>query len=145
LKCATVDEPIATCFIIASFLFAWRRMYSHFPLNGLNYSLDHMNVMKSYTTALLGNVHKRVAVEITYSCHCWSRLPVEGESIPPNRFVADGSEQNPRNRIFCEERHELSRSLPGAMEKMLLHNGLVRVNYLGRLASIILAGEARRR
>lgn len=100
-------------------------MYSHFPLNGVNYPLDHMNVMKSYTTALLGNVHKRVAVEITYSCHCWSRLPVEGESIPPNRFVADGSVQNPRNRIFCEERHELSRSLPSAMEKMLLHSGHV--------------------
>lgn len=96
-----------------------------FILNGTTFDLSHLNTIKGKTRAALRAGETRVAVEIDFSCHCWSRLPVAGESIPPSHFVADGSKEMPRNRIFCETRYELSRALPQVIGNMLAHSGQI--------------------
>lgn len=96
-----------------------------FILNGKSFDLSHLDTIKGKTRAALRSGETKVAVVIDFSCHCWSRLPVVGESIPPSRFVADGSKEMPRNRIFCEARYELSRSLPQAIQNMLIHSGRI--------------------
>lgn len=89
------------------------------------FELSHLADHREYTNALLGKNHKRVLIEISYSCHCWSRSPVDGEDIPKDRHVPDGSKVSPRNRIFCEQRHELSKELPAAIKEMLAGDGHV--------------------
>ncbi len=98
-------------------------MHQDFLLNGEKLDLSHLNDFSSYTDALLGNTTKRVKVEGSYSCHSWSRLPVKGEEIPPERLVLDGSKVTPRNRIFCEQRYEMSKALPMAIAQMLAGEG----------------------
>lgn len=45
------------------------------------FDLSHLADHREYTNALLGNTYKKVLIEISYSCHCWSRSPVDGENI----------------------------------------------------------------
>lgn len=111
--------------VLCAFSFGTEFMKHAFYLNGETFDLSHLNDRSGYTAALLGNTTKRVKVEVSFSCHCWSRLPVDGEAIPLDRFVADGSRETPRNRIFCEQRHEMSKALPFAIDEMLAGDGHV--------------------
>lgn len=94
-------------------------MHSPFIINGTTFDLSHLNSFRRKSTIQLRNNLKEVAVEVSFSCHCWSRKPVKGEPIPPTHFVADGSYQNPRDRIFSEHRHGLSFALPEMINSML--------------------------
>ncbi len=94
-----------------------------FFLNGVTFDLSHLNTITAKTRAELRASATNVKVEVEFSCHCWSRKPVDGEEIPPARFVADGSIQVPRNRIFCESRYELSKALPQLVNNLLTTSG----------------------
>ncbi|HEX8613114.1 MAG TPA: hypothetical protein VF800_17635 [Telluria sp.] len=83
-----------------------------FVLDGVSFDLSHLHPIKAKTAAKLRASEIKVAVEVEFSCHCWSRLPVKGEAIPPTHLVADGSKELPRNHMFCPVRYELSLSLP---------------------------------
>jgi hypothetical protein len=100
-------------------------MHSPFILNGISFDLSHLNPIKSKTVAELRASQTTVSVQVEFSCHCWSRLPVKGEAIPATHLVAGGSKEKPRNRIFCEGRYELSLSLPQVIRNMLGSSGHV--------------------
>jgi hypothetical protein len=77
-----------------------------------------------------GMVKKNVEVEFKFTCHCYSRSPHifddgSKEAIPPGMLVADGSPKQPRNRIFCPDRYELSKLLPGCLAEMVAQDGAV--------------------
>lgn len=98
-------------------------MPNPFVLNGVSFDLSHLNPMKAKTVAKLRATEAKVAVQVEFSCHCWSRLPFSGEVIAPAYFVADGSKEFPRNRVFCKARYELSRELPRIIRNLLESGG----------------------
>lgn len=95
-------------------------------INGRTFDLTHMNGFEGKTDANLraGQV-KKAPIKVEFSCHCWSRRPVDGEAIPPSHLVPEGSKHAPRNRIFCESRYELSRALPELVQTLLTNGGNV--------------------
>lgn len=96
-----------------------------FVLNGILFDLSHLNPIRAKTVAKLRASETTVAVEVAFSCHCWSRLPVKGESILPAYIVADGAKESPRHRMFCMLRYELSRALPKIVRDLLEYGGHV--------------------
>jgi hypothetical protein len=111
--------PVLFCYFI------YYPMHQPFNLNGTYFDLSHLNPIKAKTTAKLRAGEKKVTVQLEFSCHCWSRKPAEGETIPPTHLVPDGSKEMPRNRIFCEGRYELSKALPEVIDKMLTSSGRI--------------------
>lgn len=101
-------------------------MRAPYNINGKIFELTHMNNFDGKTDARLraGQV-KKAPVKVEFSCHCWSRKPMEGEDIPRAYLVADGSRHSARNRIFCEARYELSRALPNLVQTLLNNGGNV--------------------
>ena len=91
----------------------------------ISFDLAHLDEYRTHTNALLGNTYKRVLIEVHYSCHCWSRLPVDGEPIPAGYRVPDGSRHMPRDRIFTYQRYEMSKALPLLMQKVLDGDALI--------------------
>lgn len=79
------------------------------------------------TLDLRGGKQKNNAfLEIRFSNHCYSRGPAEGEAIPHDMFVADGSPEMPRNRIFCWNRYKHSQDLAAKIGLLIQSNGNVR-------------------
>jgi hypothetical protein len=109
--------PVLFCYFI------YYPMPQPFNLNGTYFDLSHLSPIKAKTIAKLRAGEKKVTVQLEFSCHCWSRKPAEGETIPSSHLVLDGSKEMPRNRIFCEGRYELSKALPAVIDKMLTSNG----------------------
>lgn len=73
-----------------------------------------------------GNTQKKNArLEFRFSCHCYSRGPKEGEHIPPELLVPDGSAEMPRDRIFCQIRYNLSLQLVQHIDRLIEENGIV--------------------
>ena len=100
-------------------------MLAPYIVDGKTFNLSHLNTFTRKTSFKLRSGEKTAPVEVTFSCHCWSRSPLQGEQIPATHFVHDGSEQMPRHRLFCPSRHELSLELPGLIDKMLTNRALV--------------------
>jgi hypothetical protein len=111
------------------------------------YDLCHLNIIRRKSTAELRQSKKEVPVEVHFSCHCWSRKPLENEPIPPTHLILDGSKVAPRNRIFCESRYELSLELPKLIDDMLQTNRRVYYTHRDNIVRIdwvapIVAGPA---
>lgn len=70
-----------------------------------------------------GKQKKNAFLEISFSNHCYSRGPAEGEEIPADMFVADGSIHMPRNRIFCWNRYGHSLDLARKIGELVQNNG----------------------
>lgn len=94
-------------------------MLQEYIIDGKTYDLSHLETVRQNSVFKLRRGSKTAPVEVTFSCHCWSRRPIEGEDIPSTHFVYDGSQESPRHRIFCPARHELSLELPRIINKML--------------------------
>ena len=78
------------------------------------------------TLDLRGGLQKKNArLEFRFSCHCYSRRPKEGEAIPLGMRVTDGSAHSPRNRIFCQNRYDLSLQLVNKIDNLIATNGAV--------------------
>lgn len=97
--------------------------------NGISYSLIHLQgpVERRVPVSLRGiDGKKSVLVEFHFSNHCYSRGPSEGESIPENLLVPDGSIHKPRNRIFDYRRYQLSLGLMHHIDALIAEDGEVR-------------------
>lgn len=70
-----------------------------------------------------GKQKNNALLEINFSNHCYSRGPATGEAIPHDMFVADGSPQMPRNRIFCWNRYKHSLDLAAKIYSLIQNNG----------------------
>lgn len=104
-------------------------MASEFIVQGVSYSLEHLQtpVMRKVPVALRGIAQKKpVLVEFRFSSHCYSRGPSEGESIPVDLLVPDGSKHAPRDRIFDPRRHQLSLGLMSHIDALIETDGDVR-------------------
>lgn len=67
-------------------------MRAPYTINDRTFDLTHMNGFEGKTDANLraGQV-KKAPIKVEFSCHCWSRRPVDGEAIPPSHLVPEGS------------------------------------------------------
>lgn len=95
-------------------------------LGGVAYSLAHLApIERRVEVPLRGGLTKTLLVEFRFSCHCYSRGPSQGEAIPPELRIADGSRQMPRDRIFDERRYALSRQLVACIDALIETQGIV--------------------
>lgn len=63
-------------------------------------------------------------MEFRFSSHCYSRLPADGEAIPPDLSVRDGSDHHPRNRIYDQVRY-LSLKLVDCIDNIIATDAVV--------------------
>jgi hypothetical protein len=73
---------------------------------------------------------KFVEVDFYFTCHLYSRSPdklPDGslEIIPPGMLVKDGSAVQPRDRIFCQTRYDLSKQIVKCIDQMISTDGLL--------------------
>ena len=95
-------------------------------LGGMSYSLAHLApIERRVEVPLRGGLTKSVLVEFRFSCHCYSRGPSQGEAIPPQLRIADGSVHMPRDRIFDERRYALSHRLAACIDALIDTQGTV--------------------
>lgn len=96
-------------------------------INNQNYDISHLGPFtRRMDLDLRGGLKKKNAwLSFRFSCHCYSRGPAVGESIPPGWLVPDGSVHKPRNRIFCEERYSYSLQLVHHLDTLIHTNGMV--------------------
>lgn len=89
-------------------------------------SLDHFApIRRRVNLQLAGGITKAVDVEFRFSSHCYSRLPADGEQIPPDALVPDGSEHHPRNRIYDQVRYDLSLKLVECIDHIIATDAVV--------------------
>jgi|GEM_PF-2084305 len=89
------------------------------------YDLSHLEKLVRTMTLDLRGVNRQkhnVRLEFRFSNHCYSKRPKEGEVIPAHLLVIDGSKQNPRNRIFNEQRYLLSLDLIQKLDDLITNN-----------------------
>lgn len=108
-------------------------------IDGEALDLAHVDTITRQVEMHLPGGHKKtVRVDFHFRNHCYSRSPEvldDGtmEPIPAGRLVVDGSFHQPRNRIFCPIRYELSKQLVPCIDAMIANNGIVtrtqHVNY----------------
>lgn len=108
-------------------------------IDGKLLDLGHLGMItRQLEMHLPGGFKKSVRVDFHFRNHCYSRSPevyADGtvEAIPHGRLVPDGSLHQPRNRMFCPDRYELSKSLVPCIDAMIANNGIVsrtqHVNY----------------
>lgn len=95
-------------------------------LGGVAYSLAHLApIERRVEVPLRGGLKKTLLVEFRFSCHCYSRGPSQGEAIPPQLRIADGSRHMPRDRIFDERRYALSHQLVACIDALIASNATV--------------------
>lgn len=108
-------------------------------IDGAPLDLAHLtSITRQVEIHLPGGFKKIARVDFHFRNHCYSRSPEsyrDGsiEAIPSGRLVPDGSKEQPRNRIYCPNRYELSKQLVPCIDAMINTNGIVtrtqHVNY----------------
>jgi len=90
---------------LKKFYITAQQKWPSFTLNGVEYSLDHLNV---HTITFSGEKHEFPFV-VTYGLHCFAKDENEG-NVPfdPELAYEDGRETRP----FCFERYQMSKLLP---------------------------------
>lgn len=96
-------------------------------INNQSYDISHLGPITRTMNLDLrgGSVKKNARLSFRFSCHCYSRGPSVGESIPDGWLVPDGSPQKPRDRIFSEERYNYSLQLVHHLDTLIQTNGKV--------------------
>lgn len=96
-----------------------------FKLDGTIYDLAHLHPETvDYVKPAKGDDPERVYhVNVTYSLHCFTHEPEDGEVVDPAMWCTDGRER----RVFDLQRWQLSRLLPGIirdlMQQKCFHGG----------------------
>ncbi len=115
-------------------------------INDQNYDLSHLAPFtRTMDLDLRGGLVKKGArLSFRFSQHCYSRGPSVGEAIPAGRRIPEGPADNPRDRIFCEQRYEYSLQLVQHIDALIQNNGLVqRSRHLNFFATtLVLADES---
>jgi hypothetical protein len=84
----------------------WRQ----FTYQGASYDLSHLDPFEWQYTAKAGEKRpeRTYKFHVTFSMHCFSRNPRDGEQVAADLWYFGPKE----NRVFCFDRHELSHRLP---------------------------------
>lgn len=93
-----------------------------FKKNGDEYNLNHLNPFNSKLVkpAKHGQMEQAYPCRITFSCHCFTRTPENGEVVEQSNIYRDPKNEN---RIFCAKRYELSKGLKSIIVKRLTKGG----------------------
>jgi hypothetical protein len=96
-------------------------------INNQSYDISHLGpITRQMDLDLRGGCKKKNArLSFRFSCHCYSRGPAVGETIPDELRIPDGSAHKPRDRIFCEERYNYSLQLVQHLDTLIQTNGTV--------------------
>lgn len=95
-------------------------------IDGQQKTFEHLvPVDRKVRIELPPSLFKEVLVRFKFSNHCFSQELELGEVAPAGHFVADGSKDCPRHRVFNEERYVLSKGLVGLIDQMIAGNQLV--------------------
>ena len=95
-------------------------------VSGAAVDLTHLASMKrTVTIEVPVNIKKSVPVEFVFSCHCYSRKLMQGETAPPGQLIREDSPSNPRNRVFDQTRYDLSKKLVVLLDELIDTNGHV--------------------
>jgi hypothetical protein len=95
-----------------------RQMPSHkdYLVQGVRYTNAHLQTFMTKATAkFMNKSESQVAVQVSFSTHCYCRSPDDGESILDDGLVFDGRV----NRIFSPERHAMSFHLQPLIDELL--------------------------
>lgn len=93
-------------------------------ISGVAYSLSHLaQIDRRIEVPLRGGFTKKLLVEFRFSCHCYSRGPSQGETIPHALRIPDGSVHTPRDRIFDQRRYDLSFNVVGCIDALINSQG----------------------
>lgn len=90
---------------------------SNHVLHVLNstYDLSHLiDCEIPYKTELKNKQVVNLTLGLSYSCHCYSRKPLKGETFFPSDIVMDGKSL----RIFSSYRYHLSKNLPRIFKEL---------------------------
>jgi hypothetical protein len=95
-------------------------------VSGAAIDLTHLAPIKRNATIEVPvKIKKSVPVEFFFSCHCYSRKLMQGETAPPGQLIKEGSPSNPRNRVFDQTRYDLSKKLVSLLDDLIQTNGYV--------------------
>ncbi|MEJ1342471.1 MAG: hypothetical protein RPU52_15325 [Candidatus Sedimenticola sp. (ex Thyasira tokunagai)] len=87
-----------------------------FEYQGTTYDLSHLDPLYWSYTAAAGErrPERTYKFQVSFSMHCFSRDPLEGEVVVPGLWYEEEREK----RVFCFDRHELSYQLPEIIRSM---------------------------
>jgi hypothetical protein len=90
-------------------------------IDGAVLDLSHLQDIRCKIPATLrGGLKKDIPVEVTFSCHCYSRRLKAGEVMPAGKLVAkEGPRDAPRDRIFDPRRYDFSKRLREAIVQLI--------------------------
>jgi len=106
---------------------AWRPI----TIEGTTYDLAHLHPYiwevvipgKEATGKQPAQPERKLRVNVSFGLHCFARDRLPGEEVNADRWYADNRER----RVFCFDRWELSRQLPGIIatlaERRCMHTG----------------------
>lgn len=112
--------------------------------NGNTYCLKHLNSLETQATLeLRGGFKKAVRITVVFLNHCYTRSVTDEELAanvhPPGDLIQDGSEEDPRLRVFCADRYNLSFSLPSLIQQLIDNSGKVYETSYHNVLSVQLA------
>jgi len=92
--------------------------------NGETYCLNHLRFMETQAALeLRGGFKKTVQITVSFENHCYTRSVTEVELAedvyPEQELIQDGSKEDPRPRVFDEERYKLSFQLPSLVQSLI--------------------------
>lgn len=93
---------------------------------GVFYDLSHLKTAhRQAEVELRGGFLKVLSLEFRFSNHCYTRTIQPGEVVPDAEKIRDGSEQDPRYRVFDMHRYNLSFHLVGVIDALIQAKGKV--------------------
>jgi len=93
---------------------------------GITYDLSHLKATyRDVEVELRGGFLKKISLEFKFSNHCYTRAIQEGEVIPDDEKIQDGSTKEPRFRAFDSLRYDLSFHLMKMIDELIQKKGKV--------------------
>lgn len=93
---------------------------------GVEYDYSHLKTtLREVDVELRGGFLKSISLEFRFSNHCYTRVIEEGEVIPSEEKITDGSVQAPRFRTFDRKRYDLSFHLMELIDDLIQKKGKV--------------------
>ena len=93
---------------------------------GITYDLSHLKATyREVEVELRGGFLKVISLEFKFSNHCYTRAIQEGEVIPDDEKIKDGSTKDPRFRAFDRHRYDLSFHLMALIDELIQKKGKV--------------------
>ena len=90
--------------------------WNSFEYQGTTHDLSHLDPFEWHYTTEAGKNHPETTYKfhVTFSMHCFTRKPKDGEQIANDLWYQGPKE----DRVFCFDRYELSQQLPGIIQDL---------------------------